>query len=91
MKNSVTYKIIFAVGRFGSVLVNCNDNTKQLAEEISGDRLDELVDNYGEIPTEIGIYTGLLTVEHQHYHADNEWELSKVTISGCLILNKLEL
>jgi hypothetical protein len=91
MKDSVTYKIILAVGRFGPVLINCNDILKELANDICGDRLDELVDNVDELPTEIGVYTGLLTLEHTFLEYDNHWDLTSITVHGCMCLNKLEL
>jgi hypothetical protein len=93
MKDQVTNKIIFAVGKFGAVILNCNDAVKTLTEEITGDRLDGLVDNFNKVPTEIGLYSGLLTVEYTVSELEyaNNWDLGKITISGCMCLNKLEL
>jgi hypothetical protein len=91
MKDKVTSKIIFAVGRFGPVLINCNDTLKELANDICGDRLNELVDNLNELPIEIGLYSGLLTLEHTFLEYDNHWDLTSITINGCMKLNKLEL
>lgn len=93
MKDSITYKILFAVGKFGAVILNCNDTVKQLTEDITGDRLDGLVNNFGDVPTEIGLYTGLLTIQHKTSELEyaNNWEIGPITISGCMCLNKLEL
>lgn len=93
MKESVTYKILFAVGRFGTVILNCNDTIKELVEFVTISRLHGLVSNVDDIPTEIGLYTGLLTIEHwtsELEYATN-WGVGPITLSGCMKLNKLEL
>jgi len=90
---SVQYKILFAIGKFSKPILNYNDNINWLIEEIGDDIGGYFLKNEKDLPTEIGLYTGLLTIHsYQSNHPLDpvEWD-TDITISGIIQINKLEL
>jgi hypothetical protein len=92
--NPLQYKILFAVGKYSKTILNCNDGVGWVIEAVGSDKIEELaLTNEKELPTEIGVYSALITtVSYRINRIDDpeEWD-TQFTISGIKQINKLQL
>ena len=88
------YKILFAVGKYSTTILNCNDGIGWVIEAVGSDKIEELgLTNPKDVPTEIGVYSAIITsIARQVNRIDDpeEWD-TEFTISGIKQINKLQL
>jgi len=91
---AMQYKILFAVGKYSTTILNCNDGVGWVIEAVGSDKMDELgLTNPKDVPTEIGVYSALITsVTRQINRIDDpeEWN-TEFTIGGIKQISKLQL